>query len=108
MVSIVMEDKNKILALKDGLPKNIKSKCRFWASQDEMNLASLARNIAIHEHEPVVVVYEKKNGHTTEGLWDLVGRMSGVSRCRVFPLPRNSRELNEKVIMAVKELYERN
>ena len=107
MVSIVMRDREKIKQIKDSLPKTIQKKCRFWATEDH-SLTSVSRNIAVHEGTPMVVIFEKNTPEkmTEESLWVLVGNMSGMSRCRIIPMPKSINKLCEKVTAAVKDLYE--
>jgi hypothetical protein len=108
MVSIVMHEKSQLKQVAKALPKYIKQKCRFWASQDRMSLTSLARNIAAHEGDPVVVVCCEGGDEqiTFSTMHALVGNMSGMTRCRIVPLVNDLDDIAEKVVMAVKELDE--
>ena len=99
VVSVITESKEDVVAIRTVMGK--RDKLRFWACDGKMGLTSLARNVAVHEKTPVIVICSDTDD--IDLIQELVGNMSGNNRCRVFKA-ENGEKFCRKIVRAAKEL----
>lgn len=102
VVSVITESKEDVAAMKAAIGQ--KDKLRFWACDGRVGLAILARNVAVHEKTPVIVICDET--YDAAMLHELVGNMSGTDRCQVIKKEDNEQFYRE-IIRAANRLAKR-